>query len=144
MGPKIVKHASVPVVVLDTNVFISAVLFRGQTSRLVDLWKNDRVIILLSAEVLKEYARVLAYPKFKLTRDEIKSVLEEELLPYVATVRIYKVPRVIPEDPSDDKFLALAKAGKAAYLISGDEHLLRLKTYSKTKIVPPVQFLAHF
>jgi hypothetical protein len=49
---------------------------------------------------------------------------------------------VIAEDPSDDKFLALAKEGKAAFLISGDEHLLRLKTYSGTKIIPPDEFLS--
>lgn len=142
MVPKALNPPAPPDVVLDTNVFISAVLFRGRTSRLVDLWQNGRISVLLSAEILKEYARVLSYPKFKLTGEEIKSILEQELLRFAATIRVGKVPKVISEDPSDDKFLALAKEGKAAYLISGDEHLLRLKAHSGTKIVPPDEFLA--
>jgi uncharacterized protein len=133
-----------PDVVLDTSAFISAILFRGPTSRLVMLWQADRISVLMSAEVLKEYIRVLAYPKFKLAVAEIRAVIEVELLPYVKTVDIGEVTPIIREDPSDDKFLALAVAGKADFIISGDEHLLRLKTFSRTKIVAPGEFLALF
>ena len=54
-------------VVLDTNVLISALLFSGVASDLVPLWQKEKITVLLSREILEEYLRVLAYPKFQLT-----------------------------------------------------------------------------
>jgi predicted nucleic acid-binding protein len=51
---------------------------------------------------------------------------------------------IIRDDPSDDKFIRCAKAGKASIIISGDQHLLRLKSYGKIKILTPTQFLKNF
>jgi putative PIN family toxin of toxin-antitoxin system len=144
VGPKALNRAPAPGVVLDPSAFISAILFRGPTSRLVTLWQADRISVLMSAEVLKEYIRVLSYPKFKPAASEIKAIIEVELLPYVKTVDVREVPPIIREDPSDDIFLALASAGKAEFIISGDEHLLRLGSFSRTKIVSPDEFLAAF
>jgi len=144
VGPQALNRSPAPDVVLDTSAFISAILFRGPTSRLVTLWQADRISVLMSAEVLKEYIRVLAYPKFALDAAEIRTIIEADLLPFVKTVDVGKVNPIIREDPSDDKFLALAAAGKAEFIISGDEHLLRLKSFSRTKIVSPDEFLALF
>ncbi len=130
----------VPIVVIDTNVFISAVLFRGPTSRLVSLWQKGTISVLMSSAVLKEYARALAYPKFKLTRKEIRGIIEQELLPYVYPVKVKCSLHVITEDPSDNKFLELAETGKADYILSGDKHLLSLKDFHGIKIITPAEF----
>jgi putative PIN family toxin of toxin-antitoxin system len=130
--------------VLDTSVFVSAVLFRGATNRLVVLWQNDRISILMSAEVLKEYAKVLAYPKFKLSPEEIQAILEREFLPYIRPVQVKKIVPVIAQDPSDDKFLALAAAGKASCILSGDRHLLNLGSYAGVRILAPDEYLTQF
>ena len=53
-------------VVIDTNVLVSALLFGGIPGRFVALWKNNHVAPLVSAEIMAEYLRVLAYPKFRL------------------------------------------------------------------------------
>ena len=130
-----------PKTVLDTSVFVSAILFRGPTSRLVSLWQTGRITVLMSAEVIKEYARVLAYPKFKLSPEEIRAVIEQELLPYIKPIKVKKADSVILEDPSDDKFLALAAEGKATYILSGDGHLLKLKSFAGARILTPADFL---
>ena len=145
MGQKKVSQASrlrPPRVVLDTNILISAVLFSGRTSQLVKFWQEGRILVLMSPDVLKEYVKVLAYPKFKLAKQEIKSVIEQELLPFVEPVRVSKAIRVIAEDPSDDKFLSLALGGKSDFIISGDKHLLGLKEFGGIKIVPAEEFLS--
>ncbi|MCX6563941.1 MAG: putative toxin-antitoxin system toxin component, PIN family [Candidatus Aminicenantes bacterium] len=144
MGPEKVNSDSTYTLVLDTSVFLSAVLFRGPTSRIVSLWQTGRISVLMSAEVLKEYARVLAYPKFKLSSEEIQVIIEQELLPYITPVRINKIVPVIRQDPSDDKFLALAAAGKADYILSGDGHLLNLASYAGVQILRPDEFLSRF
>ncbi len=96
--------------------------------------------MLLSSEVLKEYAKVLSYPKFKLTKKEIKGLLEQELLPYVIPVKVKKHLNIITQDPEDNKFLELAKEGSADYILSGDKHLLELKDFRGIKIVTPAEF----
>jgi putative PIN family toxin of toxin-antitoxin system len=127
--------------VLDTNVLVAALLFTGPPSRLVSLWRERRIGILLSKAVFIEYLRVLAYPKFKLSGEEIKALVEEYVLPFAEMVTVVETPAIIREDPADDAFLALAAAGRARYIVSGDKHLLALREYRRVKIVTPREFL---
>jgi len=128
-------------VVLDTNVLISALLFTGPLSRLVALWRERRIVLLLSKDVFIEYLRVLAYPKFKLTGEEIKALVDEYILPFGEMVTVADTPAIIHEDPGDDKFLSLASAGRARFILSGDKHLLALKKHGRAKIVTTREFL---
>jgi putative PIN family toxin of toxin-antitoxin system len=128
-------------VVLDTNVLVSGLLFAGPPSRFVPLWRERRIVLLLSKAVFIEYLRVLAYPKFKLSGEEIKALVDEYVLPFAEMVTVAEVPAVIREDPADDNFLALAAAGRARYIVSGDKHHLALREYRRVRIVTPREFL---
>ena len=127
-------------VVLDTNVLVSALLFTGTSSELVPLWQRNAITVLLSRPILEEYLRVLSYPKFELSEEEIKGLIEEELLPYVEAIKPRSRLRVVKRDPSDDKFLECAVAGKAGIIISGDKDLLSLGRYRRIQILSPTQF----
>ena len=131
-------------VALDTHVLISALLFTGVSSELVPLWQKGAVTILLSREILEEYLRVLAYPKFKLSRQEIRVLIEGDLLPFVEIVNPGRRLKVVITDPSDDKFLECAVSGKADILISGDKALLAIGRYRRVQIQSPSQFLDAF
>jgi len=96
---------------------------------------------MVSRSILEEYLRVLSYPKFKLTEGEIKGLIQEELLPYVEVVKRQRRLRVVERDPSDDKFVECAVAGKAQIIISGDKGLLSIGRYRKIVIQSPAQFL---
>ena len=126
MGEK--KH-KIKRVVLDTNIFISALLFRGKVSGLVNLWKEGKIIPLVSGEMLKEIIKVLAYPKFGLEEGEIESIINEDILPYIETVIITRPIKGVCPDPDDDIFLSCAVNGKADVIVSGDAHLLNLKEF---------------
>jgi putative PIN family toxin of toxin-antitoxin system len=128
-------------VVLDTNVLVSSLLFAGPIGRFVSLWSERRIMLLLSKDVLIEYLRVLGYPKFGLTVDDVRSLAEEYVLPFADMVTVVKTPEVIRKDPADDKFLALAVAGRARYIVSGDKHLLALRKYRGVRIVTPRELL---
>ncbi len=128
-------------VVLDTNVLVSALLFTGISSELVSLWRGNAITVLLSRDILEEYLRVFGYPKFQLSEAEIKGLIEEELLPYVEVVNPRRRLRVVERDPSDDKFLECAVAGKARVIISGDKDLLSIGRYRQVRIQTPAQFL---
>ena len=124
-----------PRLVLDTNVFVSAILFGGKPGRIISAIQGGKGRLLLSAPVLKEYVRVLAYPKFELSPADIRRLVQDELIPRSEPVRVSTKVRVIREDPSDDKFLELAIDGKADFIISGDRHILALKTYCGISIL---------
>jgi putative PIN family toxin of toxin-antitoxin system len=129
-------------IVLDTNAVVSALLFRGVSSKLVSLWQNALITPLLSREILDEYLRVLSYPKFELSEKEIKGLIQEEILPFAEVVKPKRRLRVVRRDPSDNKFLECAIAGKASVIISGDKDLLSLGRYRRIRLQSPAQFLA--
>ena len=128
-------------VVLDTNTVISALLFSGTASRLVPLWQSHRIMVLVSGDVLEEYLRVLAYPKFKLSEADIRGLAEDELLPFVETVRVRRRLAVVQRDPDDDKFLECAVAGRATYLVTGDRDLRERNSYRGIVILTVGEFL---
>jgi len=120
---------------------ISALLFSGTAARLVPLWQSRRITLLISREILTEYLRVFAYPKFQLSEQEIRPLIEEELLPFVETIRVRRRLAVVRRDPDDDKFLECAVAGRAQYLVTGDRDLRELGTFRGTTILTAGEFL---
>jgi putative PIN family toxin of toxin-antitoxin system len=129
-------------VVLDTNVLVSGLLFGGAPGKLLDLWKKATIRLIMSRGMLDEFLRVLAYPKLRLSEEEIHYLLYVEVLPYVEMVQVAPGPVLILPDPSDDMFLHCAVAAGAKYIISGDRHLLQLKSYKRIKILSPAEFLS--
>lgn len=128
-------------VVLDTNTLISALLFSGTASRLVPLWQSGEITPLLSKAMLQEYLRALTYPKFRLSDQAIRGLIEEEVLPFVKTIEVRKRLTVVRRDPDDNKFLECAVTGGAQYLVTGDRDLLELGSYRGISIVTAGEFL---
>ena len=115
-------------VVLDTNVVLSALVFGGgQAGQLRRAWQAGAFVPLVSAVTVQELVRVLAYPKFALTRAAQDELLAD-FLPYAQTVRMPQPPPPVPDcrDPLNVPFLQLAVAGQAQRLVSGDKDLLVL------------------
>ena len=128
-------------IVVDTNVVVSAILFGGTPGALINLWKSGRIRPLITQEILTEYIRVLAYPKFKLSEDEINYIIHQEILPFFKVVKSVPGSSIVKEDPDDDKFIQCAEAGKAEIIITGDQHFLSLRSYKGIKILSSNQFL---
>jgi putative PIN family toxin of toxin-antitoxin system len=132
-----------PRVVLDTNVLVSALVFGGKRWHgLRDAWQSGRVVPLAGRATVDELLRVLCYPKFRLD-DASRESLLAEFLPYADVVevpgRIRGVPAV--RDPDDARFLALALAGGADALVSGDGDLLSLRgKWTRVAILTPAEF----
>ena len=130
--------------VLDTNVLISVLLFRKETSKIVDLWKRGKIIPVLSRETFDEFKAVLEYPKFSLTKDEIYSIVYEEVLPFFDVVEVKSQIKGICKDSDDDKFISCAIASGAKFIISGDKDLCNLRSYRSVNIIKLSDFLNIF
>lgn len=131
-------------VVLDTNVVLSALVFRSApANRLRRAWQDGAIQPLVSADTAQEVLRVLAYPKFRLSADDQQELLAD-YLPHAASVRIPRPPPRVPDcrDPFDRPFLELAAAGRARLLVTGDRDLLALAGQTVFEIVTPADFLS--
>jgi len=135
-------QSKIELVIIDTNVLVSALLFGGVPGELIPLWKDRTVQPKASKEMVEEYIRVLAYPKFELSEEEINFLFHYEILPYFEVIRIKAGPILVAKDPSDDKFIRCAQAAGAKIIISGDQHLKKLSPYRQIRILSPSEFLA--
>jgi putative PIN family toxin of toxin-antitoxin system len=134
-------------VVLDANVYVSAVLSRsGNPQEILQQWRAGAFEIVVSQDTLTELSRVLRYPKIvKLHRwteaeiDEFLKLLSEEAVLVTPQTKL----DVVKADESDNRYLECAVAGEAGYLVTGDKrHLLPLKEYQGIRIVSPATFIA--
>ncbi|MBA3315305.1 MAG: putative toxin-antitoxin system toxin component, PIN family [Planctomycetota bacterium] len=108
---------------IDTNIFVAAVRAPGSSSRqLLDAVSAGRATLLVSPPVFNEYRHIL--PK-AVQSDEREQIIRE-WISRAEPVDAERGPRVVPDDPDDDKFVALAIAGNADAIVSNDEHLLGL------------------
>ena len=133
-----------PKVVIDSNVWISAIIWGGHPAKIVKAAENGKLNILLSPEIISELNRILNYERLKTIYEKAELSREEIITKIVQTGKIIDKPIKLPvvhEDPTDNKFIECAVTGKADYIISGDTHLLRIKQYKKIKILPPKDFL---
>ena len=131
-------------VVLDTNVLISALLFKGELSRIVGLWREGKIIPIISRETFDELRTVLEYPKFSLSRAEIKSLIENEILPFFEVVNVTKHVKGLCRDPEDDKFISCAISANADCIVTGDKDLFDLKEYQSIRIIHASDFIKMF
>lgn len=118
-----------PRAVLDTNVLVSALLFRsGRLSWLRQAWQTMALRPVMAKPTTEELLRVLAYPKFRLSAADVEALLEE-LLPWVE-VFAAPIPSVVKRwtvrDPKDQIFLDLALGAGVDLLVTGDADLLVL------------------
>ena len=126
--------------VFDTNVIVSALLFKDSLPRLAFDAALDRGKILISTPVLEELERVLSREKFNryvgaIDRNRFLAALVKES-EWVAVTTSVNVCR----DPKDNKFLELALSGGANALITGDTDLLALGTFRGIDVLNPESF----
>jgi putative PIN family toxin of toxin-antitoxin system len=82
-------------VVIDTNVAISTLLFGGPPGKLIAFWQRGIIKPAASKAIMDEYLRVLTYPKFKLSEEEINYLLYQEIISYFDVIDAQPGPRII-------------------------------------------------
>jgi putative PIN family toxin of toxin-antitoxin system len=127
--------------VLDPNVIISALLSpSGNPAGVLRAWQQGEFELIVSASLLEELARALAYPKLRrrINEEEARGVVQ--WLTEAATVVSDPStgPPVHSADPGDNYLIALAAARKAI-LVSGDRDLLDLG--DEIPVFSPAAFL---
>jgi putative PIN family toxin of toxin-antitoxin system len=131
-------------VVVDTGVLISGVLWTGLPHRLIELAEAGDITICVSGDILQEFREVLSRSKFTGKIQDRLTTVEEIMQGVLRLAALYPAPplvRVVQADPDDDKFIACALTAGAQYLISGDSDLLDLEEHDGVSIVTVREFL---
>ena len=134
-------------VVLDVNVWVSALLWGGLPIKILSLSQQNKLTIFISESLLRELEMTLKRDKFKKQLEKRKytvndlMLITEELTTKCPTISL-KVPQL--RDSKDNHILATAMSANADALITGDLDLLVLETFSGIVIINPGDFLNNY
>ena len=130
--------------VIDTNVLLSALLWRGPPHALLEQARNGTVTLLTSPALLAELAEVMARAKFNVILARSNTSRTQSLAQVRQLAEVIDPPALakpVCRDPDDDAVLALAIAAQADLIVSGDDDLLSLTRFEGIPILTPVQAL---
>lgn len=127
-------------ILLDTNLWVSALLSETMRNRIGRIIADSRLEILADTELLAELERVCARPKFARLLSPVQvggfiQILRDRLI-FIETHSEVQVCR----DPDDDYLLVICLDGEADYLVTGDNDLLSLHSFQKTRILTLTEF----
>jgi len=126
-------------IVLDTNIYISAAVFGRLCEEVIQFCRFDKISVYISEDIIDEIENKLIV-KFSWKENQIRVFLEN-ILEFCKIVEVEERIVFIKEDPDDDKILECAVSAKCEYIVSGDKHLINLKSYKNIKILKPADFL---
>jgi len=139
-------NKELPRVVIDTNIYISAIFWGGLPRKVVDMGVDDPVQLRLrsyqiftSFEIIEEIQSTLN-KKFRLSKEHSENIVRD-ILTFSEIVSPPPHIAFIPKDPDDEKFINCEIACRAHFLVSGDMHLRRLRSSGDIRIIGPREFL---
>jgi uncharacterized protein len=128
-----------PQVVIDTNVWLSGLVFGGNPEQIIRLFIEGALIVVTSEELLSELRRKVTQ-KFPLLAPYL-SALEVSIREKAIVVQLGTKPVNASRDPDDNQVIETALIGVVNYIVSGDKDLLVLKEYEGVEIVKPATLL---
>jgi putative PIN family toxin of toxin-antitoxin system len=131
--------------VLDANIYVSALLrLEGPPGQIIERFLRDATFeIVLSPAIIDEVLRALAYPKVRrlMRSTAVPELWFEDLAVLADLVAGAHQVSGVCADPDDDKYIAAAVEGRAAFIVTGDRQSLALIEHDGIRIVSPRAFL---
>jgi len=124
---------------LDTNIFLSALMFGGSPEVLVRAARAGRIQLFTSPQILAELAMILKKKFAWSGEDVVEAVIAVGR--HADMVKPRQRLGVLDDEP-DNRILECAVEGKADYIVSGDHHLLRLKRFGRIAILGASELLS--
>jgi putative PIN family toxin of toxin-antitoxin system len=126
-------------IVLDTNVFISGIIFGGYSKEILEAAVEGKVQLAVSDDILNEISEVLQRKKFNFMPSITRQIISEiEKISEVITPK--QSFKAVKRDPADNIIIDCAFEAKADFIITGDKDLLELKEFKNIEIVNPKKF----
>jgi uncharacterized protein len=129
-------------VVIDTNIFISGIFWRGNyCSRIIGAWRAGKILLVSSLEMVQELTDTIRDFKIEMPEEMIqewRTMIVENSMMVVPSQKL----DIVKNDPDDNKFFEAAVAGKAEYIVSQDKkHVLAIPEFRGVKTIHPEEFV---
>lgn len=132
-------------VVLDTNVWLSAIFWKGEASKIIESSLDKKFRLIITQDIISEIIEVLnregKFKKFILDRKQAIEDLIRTILSLSTLVDTISKLQLIKEDPKDNIILEAALDGKADYIVSYDKHVLNMIEFRGIRILEPGEFI---
>jgi len=133
-------------VVFDTNVWVSFFLNKILSKDLSNILTKE-VTVYVSKDILTEISKVLTYPKINRILKNT-DFTQRDILLAIAQNTCLVEPKtkitLITDDSEDNKILECSQEADADFIVTGDNHLLKLREFNQTKILAPREFIDHY
>lgn len=127
------------IVTLDSNIYISALNFRGRPLELLQKAAAGEIKIAVSDPTISEVTRILR-DKFEWSEDRVQGA-ESTIRSLACHITPDKTLDVVKDDPDDNRIVECAQASGSGFIVTGDLDLLRMREYEGIKIVRLSDFL---
>ncbi len=128
-------------IIVDTNVFLSGIFWDGNfSSQIINLWRSRKADLISSYPIIEELIRNLRGFKIKMEEDKVQE-WENIIIQNSILVDPIEEINIVKDDINDNKFIEAAISGNADYIITQDNHLLKIKEFRGIKILTPKDFL---
>ena len=129
-------------VVLDTNIYISGILFAGKPREVLDLAIKGKIHVFISPDILSELRDVLSRKKFGFSPEHVDIIIRE-IESITTMVNPAKKYSIVSHD-SDNIIIDCAMESRVEYIITGDNDLLCLNKYKSVTIINPALFIEEY
>lgn len=127
-------------IVLDTNIFISGIFWSGDSEKILYDWGNEKYELVMSTEIIREIIETLMDFKIQLPINMLLLWISILSMKSKIVEPEEKID-IVKDDADDNKFIEAAVEGKADYVVTQDNHLLKIKEFEGIKILTPKEFL---
>ena len=132
-------------ITVDTNVLISATFWYGDSHKIIELVEQKKLILVLSKNILQEYSEVLEYDEIQekiIDKNLDMKYTLHKLISLATIVEPTLRLDIVKDDSDDNRVLECALEGQVDYIITQDNHLLKLKQFQNISIMTPTEFLS--
>ncbi len=130
-------------VVLDTNIYISGILFAGKPREVLDLAIKGKIHVFISPDILSELRDVLSRKKFGFSPERVDIIIRE-IESITTMVNPAKKYSIVSHDSDDNIIIDCAMESRVEYIITGDNDLLCLNKYKSITIINPALFIEEY
>ena len=130
-------------VVLDTNIYISGILFAGKPREVLDLAIKGKIHVFISPDILSELRDVLSRKKFGFSPERVDIIIRE-IESITTMINPAKKYSIVSHDSDDNIIIDCAMESRVEYIITGDNDLLCLNKYKRITIINPALFIEEY
>jgi len=127
-------------VTADSNIWVSGLNWRGKPHEFLNLARRGQIQLAISDAILDEFSRILR-DKLEWSDERLRD-MRAQVATFTERISQTETLDVVKSDASDNRILECAVAAGAEFVVTGDDHLLRLGTFRGIVLVTVADFLA--